>query len=252
MKEYLNPIPNGGAPFNNNRIITELNGEIHAAYVAYLAAFDSHTEGVILSGMQVTGSGPYNVSAGLVYLNGKIRRFPAQVGITLPKYVVPADITTQKVFADGVSRNLLQDYSSTVQNIAPGSGQYIALASATDFDDRRINMIPHNNGYWKQELIYPFPSAWNMDTTDSFTIPHNLGTDVNRVCAAFCPIPGATGIPTFLTSADGGDAFGSCHGNINFNSTNIVLARKIGGIFDSATYNAVTSLVVLQLWRPIV
>jgi hypothetical protein len=129
----------GGMPINQGDMREVFNSEIWDAMEALLYTFDADTQGVIVSGCVISGSGPYDISEGIVYLNGEFMRLPAATGQTLPKYIAPAAaVNDNRVFADTTTKTAFITKSAELVGSAPGVGQYIAITSSTDPDDRRI------------------------------------------------------------------------------------------------------------------
>jgi len=185
MKKYNNPIPDGGAPLNNNRLNTELNLEFWDTIEGLMSRFLSDSEGVILTGCVITGGGPYNISAGIVFLNGEFMRLPAQTGVTLPTYIQPDAVNNiTKQFADGANKTLIIEKAAKI-GAAPGSGQKISIITTTDPDDRRFNVglnqdiqseITLRNAQNPGGLITKVVNIgdWNMDSTATIAVPHGL------------------------------------------------------------------------------
>lgn len=132
----------GGAPLNKNDLKTIFNDEIWSATEAILSPFIADTEGIIVSGCIITGGGPYSISAGIVFLNGEFMRLPAQTGLSLPQYIIPSTpVGDSRVFGDGTTQVVAVNKSAIASGSLPGSGQYIAITSSTDPDDRRYENI---------------------------------------------------------------------------------------------------------------
>lgn len=134
MKKFINPIPLGGMPVHTNRFQNELNIEIWSAIESIIQGVSdpsaSGNVGVIVSGVKVTGGGPYNISSGIVYLSGQFMYYPGASGVALPQYVLPATLVNiSKVFADGASKNLITQQDAVIQSGVPGGGQYITLST---------------------------------------------------------------------------------------------------------------------------
>lgn len=146
MKKLKSTIPNGGAPLGEFPVLRELfNVEIWDAMEAILnSVTDGQTEGVILSGCEVTGAGPYDISAGLVYLDGEILRFDAVTGQTLTKYIRKATVTSEGgQFADGATKDYIDVHKASLQSTTGSGVQYITMTSAGGrrLDDRIGDII---------------------------------------------------------------------------------------------------------------
>lgn len=141
MKKIVTTTTNGGGPLSLTDHKTVFNDEVWDGIEALLSGYTSDTEGVIVSGCVVGGSGPssYTISAGIVFLNGEFMRLPAQTGKSLPQYIQPdTPINTQRTFASAVLTTLFVEKSATVAGSTPGAGQYIAITTTTDGEDRRL------------------------------------------------------------------------------------------------------------------
>lgn len=140
MKKYIDPIPDGGAPLHNNRLNTELQKEIWDVIEGIFEKYRTDAQGIIISGCTTSGIATnYNLGAGVVYIDGKFRRVPLTGGLNGTHYIeAAADVVTQKVFADGLSKNLLNE---EVCVVAPGRAlatQYIIIDHANLQDNRRL------------------------------------------------------------------------------------------------------------------
>lgn len=134
MKKIVSPLSNGGAPWTDDLLAGILGQEGWTAFEALLQnlypSSASGNVGVIISGCVVSGAGPYNCSAGIVYLNGQFMSFPGFTALTLPQYIVPATLVTNTdIWGDGSSHNLWTQQDAAVQSSLPGSGQYISLTT---------------------------------------------------------------------------------------------------------------------------
>ncbi len=138
MKKINSTGQTGGAPVNQEDLRTVFNDEIWDAIEALLSPFSADTEGVIVSGCVISGGGPYDISAGIVYLNGEFMRLAAATGQTLPKYIAPATaVNDNRVFADQTTKTLFITKGAELVGSAPGGSQYVAITTTTDPDDRR-------------------------------------------------------------------------------------------------------------------
>lgn len=71
----------------------------------------------IISGCEVTGS---TISAGFVYLNGKLRRFSGATGIgTWPQYIYESNKTESVAYASGADKVGRNDYGCTIGSSVP-------------------------------------------------------------------------------------------------------------------------------------
>lgn len=134
MKKLIVPVSTGGLILSDDILETVFNQEIWTALESILQSVapssSSGNVGVIVSGCQVTGSGPYNCSSGIVYMNGQFMALSGFTGLTLPQYIVPATLTViSKTFANGVPTPTINQQDASVTASLPGSGQYITLST---------------------------------------------------------------------------------------------------------------------------
>lgn len=169
MKKFVNPIPDGGAPLHNNRITTELQTEFWEVIQGLMSAYDGTTQGVVVKGCVLSNNGGnFDMTAGIVYLNGEYMRVPAATNQAFPKYIAAKTPTfEQKTFNDGIAKNLIEVKEAELVGSIPGS-QYIAITSLTSpirndvrlFDDT-IQFIIDGGGAvitsgMKGDVIVPF------------------------------------------------------------------------------------------------
>jgi len=134
MKKIVSPLANGGAPWSDDYLLT-IQDQLYLALESLLSGIVPTTAtgnvGVIISGCLVTGTGPYNCSSGIVYLNGTFMYFPGFSAQTLPQYIVPnTPIVVTDTWGNGTVNNFTSDQQATYQNTVPGSGQYLSLTTA--------------------------------------------------------------------------------------------------------------------------
>lgn len=260
MKQYIQPIANGGAPLHNDRISSELQLDILDSIKAPLSIFNGDVEGVILSGCVVTANGGgFNMTAGVVYMDGQIRRVSAVTAQSFSKYIVSSYSTVNKTFADLVSRPLIEDYSTTLQGSMPGGGlQYIKITSLSDPDNRRFSNIFAN----KQALSVTFENDivalgglktsasqpalgikvvnigdWNMDTTVSVNVAHGL-SDYKKIRSISVVVRNDTDTTyntmNYMAAAGTNPQLGVS----GISTTDITLIRATGSDFDNAAYDS--------------
>lgn len=142
MKKITQLAETGGAPIYFDDFRDVFNLEIWNAMEALLSGYTSDTEGVIVSGCTVGGSGPssYTISAGIVFLDGEFMRLAAQTGLSLPQYIkADTAVNTQRTFDDTNLKTLYITKGATVAGSAPGAGQYVSITSTTDPENRRLD-----------------------------------------------------------------------------------------------------------------
>jgi hypothetical protein len=133
MKKIQSPLANGLAPWTNERFLN-IQDDLYKVVEGMLSGISpiaaTGNVGVIISGCVVTGSGPYNCTPGIIYLNGEFMEFAGFTAQTLPRYIVPlAPIVTNATWANSSSNPLTIDKQATHQSGLPGSGQYITLST---------------------------------------------------------------------------------------------------------------------------
>ena len=161
MKKYVNPIPAGGAPLHNNRLNTELNAELWESIQSLLSGFTAQgagENGLVVSGCVVTANAAnFDITAGIVFLDGEFMRLPAYTNQTFTKYIAAKAVSYEsKVFADGGTKNLIEVKEAELVGAAPGVGQYITISSVPDILSHRWDGM---NGY-KNTTVSPI-NSWS-------------------------------------------------------------------------------------------
>lgn len=177
MKKFTTATDLGGAPIFKNDLREVFNLEIWDALESVLSPFDFNfdSEGIIVSGCIISGSGPYSMASGIVYLNGEFMRIPLQSSFSLPQYIVPDTIVNDsRTFSDSTSHIVMITKSATISSSPAGSGQSIAITTATDPDDRRWRPIISDLITLRTKVISV--SSWNMNTTPLKTLSHGIAT----------------------------------------------------------------------------
>lgn len=147
MIQLVSPMSAGGAPFSNEDLKLLFNTETFDAIEGIMKGVQdiwsggsaSGNFGIIVTGCQVTGAGPYTVSAGIILIGGKMIRIPQQTGLTAGTWYLTRDASspflTNRTFKDLVSHPFLTEDRGVATNIAPG-GHYIqfnpSVAGALD------------------------------------------------------------------------------------------------------------------------
>lgn len=159
MKKITQVAETGGARIDFNDFRDVFNDEIWDAIEAIFSPYNTDTEGVIISGCVVGGSGPssYTLSAGIVYLGGEFMRVSAASGLSLPQYIKAATaVNTTRTFEDTTIKTLYITHSADLSGSIPGAGQYVSITTTTDPDDRRL--ISEIKGQWTP--ISNFSTGW--------------------------------------------------------------------------------------------
>ena len=130
----------GGAPINKNDLKELFNDEIWAALEALLSPYNDDTQGIIVSGCVLSANASnFDMTAGIVYLDGEFMRIDAATNQTFTKYIAPATpVDDSRTFADASSQAVTRDKKAELVGSAPG-GQYITIANLTAPTLRRLN-----------------------------------------------------------------------------------------------------------------
>lgn len=139
MKKIVQAADLGGAPIHKNDLRESFNDEIWDAIEALLSPFNSDTEGIIVSGCVITANASnFDMTAGIVYLNGEFMRIAAATNQTFTKYIAPsAVVDDDRQFAGGATNTLFETKGAELVGSIPGAGQYITINTLTGADDRR-------------------------------------------------------------------------------------------------------------------
>ena len=142
MRKLNNPMPSGGAPFTNEDLSDVFQTEIWAALQAMLSVYDADAEGVIVSGCVVTpNAGNFDMTAGIVYLNGEFMRVDAVTNQTFTKYIKATPVTNvARVFQDTISKTFIVERKAEVSATVDGSGQEITISSVAASNNRRFSV----------------------------------------------------------------------------------------------------------------
>ena len=135
-------MPLGGAPFTNEDLSDVFQTEIWAALQAMLSVYDADAEGVIVSGCVVTpNAGNFDMTAGIVYLNGEFMRVDAVTNQTFTKYIKAATPTNvARVFQDTISKTFIVERKAEVSATVAAGGQEITIASVAASNNRRFSV----------------------------------------------------------------------------------------------------------------
>lgn len=237
MKKITQAVTPGGAPIYLDDFKGVFNDEIWDAMETFLYPYTSDTEGVIVSGNVIGGSGPssYTISGGIVFLNGEFMRLPVFGGLSLPFYIIPATpVNTTRTFEDTVIRTLFITKDADVDTVPPGAGQYITVSSSTYQDSRRLKKLMTSNTMLLTKIIDI--GVWDMDATPSISVPHGLA-DFNKIrypIGVTIRSDDDALIPS-IAQLDGNGAIAGSIGGIA--GTDITLSRVALGGFDSTDFD---------------
>lgn len=248
-------MPSGGAPFTNEDLNDVFQGEIWAAMQAMLSQYDSDAEGVIVSGCVVTpNASNFDMTAGIVYLNGEFMRVDAVTNQTFTKYIKAAAATNvTRTFNDAASKTFIIEKKAEVSGTADGGGQEITISSLYSSLYRRLEFL---NGSHTVKIAADGTEStkriltkvieigdWNMDTTASINVAHGLSSQAN-IRSVSVLIRSDTGSNTSvisnsciddITGAGGDQQAWVYYANT---STNIAISRLTGGVFDGTSYDS--------------
>ncbi len=114
----------GKRPYTGDDFLM-LQDEMKAIWEGLFAPFGDF----IISGLDIidNGDGTYNVSEGLVMLDGKIRHFDEAQNVTLPIYIIPVEETINKQYFDGGVKPAIKNYKATYQTDMPSGIDYITI-----------------------------------------------------------------------------------------------------------------------------
>jgi hypothetical protein len=142
MKKLITPMPAGGAPFNNEDVYDLFQKDIWESMEALLNRYASDTEGIVVSGCVVSANGGnFDITAGIVFINGEYQRLAAATNQTYTKYIVAdSPLTTQRNFQDLSNKDFMVEKKAILSGTS--SGQYITIDTVNGLEDRRLKNLP--------------------------------------------------------------------------------------------------------------
>ena len=142
MRKIVPAADLGGAPMFKNDLRDVFNGDIWAALDGMLASRQADSQGIIISGCVLSdNAGNFDMTAGVVYLNGEFMRIAAATNQTFPKFIAPkTPVSDSRTFADGTTHAVVETKEAELVASA-GSGQEITISSLTVPDSRRLKMV---------------------------------------------------------------------------------------------------------------
>jgi hypothetical protein len=148
----------GGAPITKSDLRVIFNEEIWVAIESLLAQFNNDTQGIVVSGCVTTANvGNFDITEGVVFLNGQFMLLAAATNQAFTKHIVPASpVNDTRAFADATSHIVAIDQGAELSGSVPGAGQYITISSLTDLDDRR----------WKPALLQDLAAEASTRSTN--------------------------------------------------------------------------------------
>lgn len=240
MKKLLDSGQLGGVPIYHPDLSNVLGAEVWAAVQGMLSVFDSETEGLIISGCVFTNNaGNFDMTAGVVYLNGEFMRITAVTNQTYPKYIAPkTPVSDSRTFEDGTSQAVMQTKEAEIVASSPGAGQYITINSLTGAEDRRHRTTQTETPGLRIKVIDI--GDWNMDTDVFVEVPLPSGVTLSMIRDVSVIIRNDSGGTDAIYDLRRSDSTGVSQGSIGSITTagGFQLNRVTGGIFDSAFFDA--------------
>lgn len=241
MKKIVTATDLGGAPFFKNDMREVFNSEIWDAIEALLSPYDSDVEGIIVSGCEISANAAnFDITAGIVYLNGEFMRLPAATNQSFTKYIAPATASSDsRTFADSTTHAVVETKTAELVGAAPGAGQYVTINSLTGANDRvwrpatadqstRIKIIEIGD--------------WDMDAVNSIAVAHGMGADFSKIRSVTGIIRNDANDRYYVIGTDElffGPGFGVVPASTGIDSTDISIVRAIGSLtFDSANFDS--------------
>jgi microcystin-dependent protein len=184
MKELK--IETGGRPYRNDDFAL-MQAETLAAFqlslADYVATVGGRQVGCILSGCQLTGG---NLSAGLVYLNGRLLRVAATPGVNISGCLVMEAVESDpRLYRNGVTKNCVADYR--------------AVYAAAEPVDVNVHRIPMTAMRRLSDLQAFRPGVVHLWAGNPSTLPHGV-----QLCDGTNGTPNLRG--RFIVGFDAGDA----------------------------------------------
>lgn len=260
MKKIVQATDLGGAPIHKNDLRSVFNDEVWDAVEAIFSFCNSNAEGLIISGCTLTpNGGNWDISAGIVYLNGEFMRLSAATNQSLPKYIAPAAVVdTDRQFAGGATNTLFEEKKAELVGSAPGAGQYIAITTSSDPDNRRFNGIlidRYQDVQFEEEVTAlkgirtlstgPYLltkvieiGEWDMDTGSVVNVSH--GVDYKKIRSIEVIIRDDTDSAYNKLDRMASFSSGVMQGSVTYGSSTIDLVRLQSGVFDSTDFNLIS------------
>jgi hypothetical protein len=187
MKKLLDSGQLGGVPIYHPDLSGVLGDEVWAVLQSMLSQFDTDTEGLIISGCVFSNNaGNFDMTAGIVYLNGEFMRISAVTNQPYTKYIAPATPTSDsRPFEDGTVQAVVQTKLAEIVGASPGAGQYITVNSLTGAEDRRFRPLRAINANVIKAVV-DVPS-WDMNTVFTMNAPHGL-PDITKILSVYVMI----------------------------------------------------------------
>lgn len=167
MKKFLST-DLGGAPVTKEDLRTIFNDDIWDAMEALLLNANS---AIVVSGCVLSdNAGNFDMTAGVVFIDGQFLRVGAVTNQTFTKYIRQATaVNDSRTFADGGTHDVATSYTAEV-NAAAGGGQVLTISSLTSLDGKRLGVIVGKVNGSQVNTSDIMTSAFYTPTTDVDTI----------------------------------------------------------------------------------
>jgi hypothetical protein len=235
MRKLNNPMPSGGAPFSNEDLNDVFQTEVWAAMQGLLSEYNADAEGVIVSGCVVSpNASNFDMTAGIVYLNGEFMRVDAVTNQTFTKYIKAAPVTNvARVFEDTVSKTFIVEKKAEVSATVDAGGQEITISSIASSLPRRLNNLKTGGLLTKVIDI----GDWNMDANSATFVAHGLSNflKIRTVSVMIRRDDDSFFYDLQVVNVLNGLTSGSV---LSIGPTDIILQRTDTGAFDQIDFNA--------------
>lgn len=227
MKKIVSAADLGGAPIYKSDMREIFNDEIWDAIEALLSPFQSDTQGIIVSGCVFTNNaGNFDMTAGIVYLNGEFMRIAAVTNQTFTKYIAASTPTQEsRTFADGTVNDVTESKTAGLVGSAPMSGQYITISSLTDADSRRWRPISSESPSPIRTKVFEI-GDWDMDTFPAKLVALP-GIDQTKIRGV-----------NIIIIHDNGTTVYQFDGLNAITGTGIFITRDSSSVFDSTNFDS--------------
>lgn len=210
----------GGRPIKNDDLVI-LEQPLNIIEQTYQAA---NYPDFIVSGCEITGTGPFDIAAGLIYVNGKIRTFAgATSAASLPLDLVEDDNDiNNRTYFDSVSKA-----TATELRLIAGTPADFSISTSSL---RAVDLLKLTT----KKIINI--GDWDMLNTASITVAHGV-TDFKKIRRVSVTIrnDADTIYADFIDKSDSAVMVG---GPVTWDATNIILKRLFPGNYGNGSYTA--------------
>lgn len=143
MKKVVTAATTGGAPLYKSDLREVFNDEIWDAIESLLAQYNTDAAPVIISGCTFTANvgtpANFDMTAGIIYIDGEFKRIDAVTNISFTKYIASAAATQDsRTYGDGTNNAFIETKKAEFVSSAPGAGQYVTVSSLSSASYRRL------------------------------------------------------------------------------------------------------------------